>query len=86
MKFGDGDFNENLSGKSKFDSTRTKIPATLHEDLSTLHCWRGQTGDCLATVSMFVLLTATCGATEHRESIVAFFMTTIVTRTYSTII
>jgi hypothetical protein len=75
VKFHDGDFNENLSRKSKFDSTRTKIPITLHEDVSTLCCWWPQTcvvEHCLATVNIFVLLTVTCVSTVHTESIVAF--------------
>lgn len=46
VKFDDGEFNENLSRKSEFDSTRTKISGILHEDLSTFCCWLGQTLSC----------------------------------------
>ena len=65
MKSHNGDFNENLSSKSKFGYNRTKISVTLHEDLSTFIV----TSDKIAIKSW---LTAKCSATTRSNALLNF--------------
>jgi hypothetical protein len=92
VKFGIGDFYENLSRKSKFSYNRTDISSTLHEDLSTFifltavrNIWLLEnsakgTHCCISvtTLNTFILLTARCRSlTIQRGWIVAFKLYTV---------